>query len=981
MLIIAVPFKNYSTIYITTMKKFCIQSALLLSLPLASYAQNNSVVQKQSYVHTDIIDQQTLPADTALRQGVLENGFTYYVIRNDKEKNRSDLRLLVRAGSLLEKDNERGIAHFVEHMFVKGSKHFPGLQSLEFMHRNGISFGHDSNAGTGHGTVRFMLNNIPTENTPLLDSCLLLLRDVAGDMTISKEAVKSEHNVIVEEWRQLNIYSIGQQLHKDLLGNSLYAQRSPIGDVDIVGNCSRKLVRNFYRRWYQPQNEAIVVVGDFDPDRMVEKVRTLFGNMKRGSTVAPPFPSFPESDAPRFTFYQDENISCHSVAWIFRLPEISVGEMMTVGGQRKVWLRNRVRELLERKLAKLAQNHSDLLNASTDLIDISDTEKQQCMLFGMQAPTDKWQQGTEKLAMMLEHIRRHGFKDEDWKEAGERREPMYNADSTAILWNDTTLLKPQKEENREITERLTQCFFRNKQYSNSRNTILAGYHFANSVTGEQLHETFKEIANSNNVLVATIVPRNSTLPQESEVRGIFERVKAMSDEELASVDVRKAQRLGIIQVDSMDFNLTPGTVEKTIVHNDSTTELWLSNGIKVMMLKRKNGFRHLTEREYEMRIARPSGYSVLSDDDFPYRTMLSFSSCVRQYESSGIKNNVFVTREFEDYFSTSVFPDYISDDASYMEKYFKAMYATLTSTEVDSVAFEEELNDMRADALTHANPMSQAFNRLNSMHLQGLQRDRKFQPEDVAKLNINRFREVVKDYCSNYNGSVMYVVGIEGLDSVVPFLLKYVATLPSKPEPVKRAVWPANHYKTTNSTHVEKVSHSSPLCLAYLCYTWEKGFVYNAEQHAKNEVLRYVISHLLVNKLRIQHSDVYTPSCDITENQYPVNQMQCNIAFSCNPTQRERIVQDAKQIIEEMANGNLITQQFIDNYMKNREKEKHEENNFDRLRSLMEKDMGYVTIDPNDLSYLKKVTPASLKVHVRQLLKQGNVHVGYFTTE
>lgn len=149
----------------------------------------------------------------------------------------------------------------------------------------------------------------------------------------------------------------------------------------------------------------------------------------------------------------------------------------------------------------------------------------------------------------------------------------------------------------------------------------------------------------------------------------------------------------------------------------------------------------------------------------------------------------------------------------------------------------------------------------------------------------------------------------------------------------------------------------------------------------QNEVLGYVISHLLLNKLRIQHSDVYTPSCDITENQYPVNQMQCNIAFSCNPTQRERIVQDAKQIIEEMANGNLITQQFIENYMKNREKEKHEENNFDRLRSLMEKDMGYVTIDPNDLSYLKKVTPASLKAHVRQLLKQGNVHVGYFTTE
>ena len=185
------------------------------------------------------IDKQVIPEDTAVRKGVLSNGLTYYVCKSNKPAKQAFFYLLVKAGSVVEQDNERGIAHFTEHMMFKGTKHFPG-SVINFFRRNGLQFGHDSNAFTGFETVRYQLNAIPVDNTLLMDSCLLLLRDWAGDAIIDAKDVESEHNVVVEEWRARNTISFTDQLQKDIFGNSIYANRTPIGDMNIVKNCSQR---------------------------------------------------------------------------------------------------------------------------------------------------------------------------------------------------------------------------------------------------------------------------------------------------------------------------------------------------------------------------------------------------------------------------------------------------------------------------------------------------------------------------------------------------------------------------------------------------------------------------------------------------------------------------------------------------------------------------------------------------------------------
>lgn len=951
---------------------------ILLSLSLLcgiSFAQTDY----NTYSHADKIDQQVIPIDTALRQGVLGNGLTYYVIRNEKEKGRADFRLLVRAGSFVEKDNERGLSHFVEHMYLRGTKHFPGSNVLGFLRRHGIPFGPDNNAITGYETVNYMLNNIPTGNPQLVDSCLLLMRDIAGDMTIAKESVESERNVIVEEWRTRSTVAYSQQLIEDITNNSLYAKRSPIGDVNVVRNCSAQLVRDFYDHWYQPQNEAIVVVGDFDPDMMVSKIRTMFATMKRGKTVVPPLPDIPENEIPRIAFYQDKHIPNYSITWMSRLPEISAEEKATIGGQRKIWMRNRVLDIVNHKLDALAKRDSELLKGNAGLLPLADSEKLQFGTIAIECSTDKWKQGTEKLAMLLEHIRRQGFRQEDWR-GDIYMDPSYNADTTAIVWNDSITSEiVSKPNNGTLSRELATCFFQKRQYISSKYRDPARNYIANSVTEAQLHEVFKEMVDGKNVLIATMLPEGSVIPRESEIREIFEGVKKMSDEELAVVDVEKAKRLKVIEVDTIDFAPTPGTIKKTIARKDITTEWLLSNGVKVVLIKSRYSSGMNDDHEIGIQISRPSGLSVLNDNDRPYAQMLS--SCVQKYCSSR-SMALFSLNAYEDNYQFNIFnPDKVPN-SSYMEKFFKQMYATLTNTKVDSVALSEELSKIRMTAATVANNSNmQAQARIATLFSAAPKRLMPLLREDVARLNFDHFQEVVKDYFSNYNGAVMYIQGNFETDSIKPYILKYVASLPSKAEPVRREVWPADHFKTENTITTEKIDLPNPLCFTVLYYTWEKDFRFSKEQHALNQVFESVLRNILINKLRVQYSDVYTPTCSVQDVQYPVNKMICTVAYYCNPSQRERIVKETQQVISDMANDDLITQLLINSYIQEREKKRLKIHANSTLHDNLRNELGDIVINDNDLRDIKKVTPAALKAHIRQLLQKGNIHIGYLTTE
>lgn len=940
-----------------------IQTIFLYLFCIPCFSQENVVL-----THFDAIEQQQIPEDTALRHGVLPNGITYYVRRCEKPENRVFFRLLQKGGSMVERDNELGIAHFTEHMMLKSTKHFPNGGVQPFMLRNGINVGPDMNGFTGFNTVQYLLNDIPSDNRLLVDSCLLLLRDWAGDVIIEDQGVESERNVIVEEWRMRHNVSFADQMRNDFFANSAYAERTPIGDMKIIQTCKPKLIRDFYRRWYQPQNQAVVVIGNIDPDAMVEKIRSLFGDLKRGKTPVPVPPSLPVIEQPQVSFYQDAQLPVNSLLMVLRLPEDTFGPKDAVGDMRAQKLRDEVKTLLTNRLKALQAQDKTILSVESQSMPLADAG--QIMLFNLNAATERWPQTLEALCKQIEYLRRNGFTDDDIKHLKLYSAPEYNSDSTAIIMTDTAMVKSTDPNgSSKWIDFCSDHFYKGRAVKDRVAVQLSERHINRTITPEQLHQTLLDLTDGRNMLLFELFPKNAALPTKDEVLAIYDCVRQMSDDELATAVVKKAEKLSRLNSDSLDISTIPGTVTSKKVLNDSITELRLSNGVKVVLWQTK-----VSDNQVHVMLKRPQGHSALKDDERFYNNILSEG--VRRYQWWGGSPGVSV-KPYEDLIDTQF------RDMSKAEACMKNLYAMLTSTEVDSVAVEEHLRKIHAMAIDGQNPVAQAVLRISNMPVADTRRYLPPTPAEAATYTVDRFRKVVKDYYSNYNGSVVLVQGEFDADSIMPGLLKYVAALPSKPVPAKRALWPSDHYKTTNSTVTEMIENTTPICQITLCYTWEQNYQYTQLSHAHNQMLQSVLRHLLFSVLRSQHSDIYTPNCVVKDDQLPLHHMMCVISFTCDPKQRERIAEDVKKLVGDMADGDLITQNLIDSYVMEVEKNKtvYTGNDYqDRLRYL-DRELGVIPEVKGDDTYVRQVTPASLKAHLRQLLKNGNLHVGYLTTE
>ncbi len=940
-----------------------IPTILLCLFCIPCFAQEDVVL-----THFDAIEQQQIPEDTALRRGVLPNGLTYYVRRCEKPENRVFFRLLQKGGSMVERDNELGIAHFTEHMMLKSTKHFPNGGVQPFMLRNGINVGPDMNGFTGFNTVQYLLNDIPSDNRLLVDSCLLLLRDWAGDVIIEDQGVESERNVIVEEWRMRHNVSFADQMRNDFFANSAYAERIPIGDTRIIQTCKPKLLRDFYRRWYQPQNQAVVVIGNIDPDAMAEKIRSLFGDLKRGKTPVPVPPSLPVIEQPQVSFYQDAQLPVNSLLMVLRLPEDTFGPKDAVGDMRAQKLRDEVKTLLTNRLKALQAQDKTILSVESQSMPLADAG--QIMLFNLNAATERWPQTLEALCKQIEYLRRNGFTDDDIKHLKLYSAPEYNSDSTAIIMTDTAMVKSTDPNgSSKWIDFCSDHFYKGRAVKDRVAVQLTERHVNRTITPEQLHQTLLDLTDGRNMLLFELFPKNAALPTKDEVLAIYDRVRQMSDDELSSAVVKKAEKLSRLNSDSLDIMTVPGSVASSKVLNDSITELQLSNGVKVVLWKTK-----VSDNQVHVMLKRPQGHSALKDDERFYNNILSEG--VRRYQWWGGSPGVSV-KPYEDLIDTQF------RDMSKAEACMKNLYAMLTSTEVDSVAVEEHLRKIHAMAIDGQNPVAQAVLRISNMPVADTRRYLPPTPAEAATYTVDRFRQVVKEYYSNYNGSVVLVQGEYDTDSIMPGLLKYVAALPSKPVPAKRALWPSDHYKTTNSTVTEMIENTTPICQITLCYTWEQNYQYTQLSHAHNQVLQSVLRHLLFSVLRSQHSDIYTPNCVVKDDQLPLHHMMCVISFTCDPKQRERIAADVKQLVGDMAEGDLITQELIDSYVTEVKKNKtaYKDNDYQKRLRYLDRELGVIPEVNGDDTYICQVTPASLKAHLRQLLKNGNLHVGYLTTE
>lgn len=223
-------------------------------------------------------ENQKLPIDPQVVYGKLDNGLTYYIRKNETPKNRAQFWLTVNAGAILENDNQNGLAHFCEHMAFNGTKNFEKKEIINYLQRVGMKFGPEINAYTNYDITNYMLQKVPIDVKENIDTSLQILYEWAYNLSFDSKEIDDERGVIHEEWRTRRSASFRMRgvTDKILYQGSKYAERDVIGDIDIIDNFKYKTIIDFYKTWYRPDLQAIIIVGDFDVKEMEQKVIKLF---------------------------------------------------------------------------------------------------------------------------------------------------------------------------------------------------------------------------------------------------------------------------------------------------------------------------------------------------------------------------------------------------------------------------------------------------------------------------------------------------------------------------------------------------------------------------------------------------------------------------------------------------------------------------------------------------------------------------------
>ena len=241
-----------------------------------------------AFAYAQMPEMPQLPVDTAVITGRLDNGLTYYIRHNETPKGQADFYIAQKVGSVLEDDNQRGLAHFLEHMCFNGTKSFPGNTLVDWLESVGVKFGYNLNAYTSVDETVYNISSVPTARESVQDSCLLILHDWANALLLDTEEINKERGVIHEEWRRSNVgqMRILEQLLPTIYPDNRYGHRLPIGTMEVVDNFDPQVLRDYYHKWYRPDLQGIIVVGDIDPARIEAKIKEMFSDIKMPENAA-----------------------------------------------------------------------------------------------------------------------------------------------------------------------------------------------------------------------------------------------------------------------------------------------------------------------------------------------------------------------------------------------------------------------------------------------------------------------------------------------------------------------------------------------------------------------------------------------------------------------------------------------------------------------------------------------------------------------
>jgi zinc protease len=924
-----------------------------LSLLVAALAAAVSVAAaQQSTIPANVVAARlddVVPVDPQITVGRLPNGFRYYVRVNRLPQGRAELRLAVNAGSVLEDEDQRGLAHFVEHMAFNGTVHFPRLDVVNFMQSLGMRFGAHVNANTSFDETIYQLQ-IPTQNPAVIDRALLALEDWAHNVTFDPMEIEKERGVILEEWR-LGLGAgerISNKQFPMLLKGSRYADRLPIGTPDIIRNANPARLRQFYADWYRPDLMAVVVVGDFDKAAMEERIKAHFGSIP--TSLSPkPRPEFTVPDQPGTVYatITDPEVTGTRIDISARM---AARRFATIGEYRRSIVERLFSALMSARLDEIANSpNAPFLRAETDRGLFVRAAEVTSLVAAV--PPGGVERGLSSLFTELSRAARYGFT------ATELNREKLNTQR----YLQTAVTEKDKSPSGPLADEFVRNFIHNEPIPGIVYEFGLSQRFTPEITLAEVNALAKEWVPDRNRLVVITAPEKdrASLPTDARIAAVIKTAETAAT--TAYVDTVSTQPL-LARVPAAGAVAKASTTDALGI-----TEWQLSNGARVVLKPTT-----LKQDEILFRAISPGGTSLASDADF-----IPAATAADVVEQGGV--GAFRNIDLEKILAgtTAVVRADIGateeglaggSSSQDLETMFQLIYLRFTAPRADPVAFGVLKDQLKVAVANQRSMPETVFDEAVSAALtQNHPRAEPLTPARVDQMNLDKSLAFYKDRFADASDFVFVFVGSFDVAKMKPLVERYIGSLPSlhRNETVKDVGMhpPADIVDRQVTAGIEPRSQVSIVF---------SGPFQDDEQHRViANAMADTLGGNLQRTLREDLGGTYGVSVEPSYQKRPTQEYRFTINFSCDPARTDALVTAAFRVIDQFKAFGPSPSQAADarSGLARDFETNSERNDYLLNRILFKYEYGEDVKDVFDMSpYYEQVTVASVRDAARMYL-------------
>lgn len=829
--------------------------------------------------------------DNTIRKGVLPNGMTYYIRHNAQTKGVADFYIAQKVGSILEEKRQRGLAHFLEHMAFNGTKHFPGntLQPgiVAWCESVGIKFGANLNAYTSVDQTVYNISAAPVTREGVIDSCLLILNDWSHELLLTDKEIDKERGVIEEEWRTrrsgMAMQRLSEQAMPVIYAGTKYSDCMPIGNIDIVRTFPYNDLRDYYSKWYRPDLQAIIVVGDINEDKIEEKIKKLFAKIPLPQNPAHRI-YYPIGNNEKMILYTatDKEQPTVNFTLYMKRDVTPKQERNTIQNYADDYKTNILRMAINDRLEELSRTkNAPFISASVrsgnfflastkDAFELSGVLKEGKVIEAIQLLVGEVERARAN-GITIDELKRGkaemlSYAENDYNDRSNRRNGEFVEQCVQNFLEETPIIEPEKE--LEIVRKLDK-----------------------TVTIDDVNALAKTIITNQNQVVTMFGPDKNTfkMPTNSSIENAI--LKAQKQHYTPYKTQNTLTERLITKLPK------PGSIISERTYKYGYTEFILSNGLKVYV--RPTNFE---PDEVNLKLFSLGGKNIYPDSEMPNLTYLMAGATI-----GGVAQYNDLTLEKMLAGKTATVTPFIDNDTRGMagtsnvkdtKTLLELVYLYFTQPRKDPQAFKN-LMEQQQEFLTnaHVNPML-AYNDTLHKVAYATNRMASMDKEQLKRVNYNRIMHIYKELFANAANFKLILTGNININKLKPLLCQYIATLPS------------NNAKETIGTYEPKLVDGKKTYIFHKKQTTPTAITTivikgKMEYNNRNELLMDAIGQLLrivyTEKVREDKGGTYSVQASGNLQHHPDDEALLRIAFQTDPQKYNSLIPIVYKELEKMA--------------------------------------------------------------------------------